>query len=211
MKITVQDLLDKNACNKGIALFCRLSLQDVDFAEVKKVTIRDGDTAEYAEWMAREYRLSLTIECSEECSLFENGNEIRRKTSSGYWRKTKRDENGNEIWRETKRDESGNEIWREIKRDESGNEIRRKTSSGYWRKTKRDENGNEIKREDSTGYWREITRDESGNEIGREDSDGYWHKITRDESGAAVNFESSIEFTEDELFFRNRIYKGSNL
>ena len=76
-----------------------------------------------------------------------NGNEIYRKNSNGYWWKSKYDSNGNEIYFE-----DSNGVWWKSKYDSNGNEIYFEDSNGFWWKREYDSNGNQIYFENSGGY-----------------------------------------------------------
>ena len=58
------------------------------------------------------------------------------------------DQNGNQVYRE---DSSG--YWVKQKFDQKGNQVYYEDSIGYWAKREYDQDGNQVYREDSSGYW----------------------------------------------------------
>ena len=80
--------------------------------------------------------------------------EFKYENSSGYWKKSTYDKNGNKVKYE---DSKG--YWNKYTYDKNGNKIKFKDSDGYWEKWIYDKNGNKVKCEDSKGYCRNYSTD----------------------------------------------------
>jgi len=85
MKITGNDLLDKNACAAGVAFYLHNRLQDVDWDAVKKIELTVGAHREYAEWLCSKFGLTMSVGTADgrEAS-YENGNQTHYRDSNGY-------------------------------------------------------------------------------------------------------------------------------
>jgi len=191
MKITINDLYQKQACTDSIIKYKFNNLETINWNKVKEVDVYSEKNYEDLKWLCKNFPVNLTIfykknKTSWEKVIYNNCNETYYETSHGYFERRTFDENNNLTYYENSK---GN--WTRRTFDKNNNETYYENSTGYSVKRTFDENNNETYFEDSNGYFERRTFDENNNETYFENSKGYCIKRVFDENNKLTSIEVS--------------------
>jgi len=84
MKITLDDLFQKNPCNIGLHLFSKLKLQNIDFDKIKEIKVYTDYNYLYLKWLCEKFNLTLTIIYDKYKSIYKSGKLTHYENSIGY-------------------------------------------------------------------------------------------------------------------------------
>ena len=139
-KITLQQLLDKEACVDGIVLFHKLGLTEVDWNTVTEIRVPENQVGN-VRWLVKNMGLtSLTLRSNIFLYVFDDqGNLLRIECNDGYWETYQYDDQGNCL-----KIEDSNGSWETCQYDDHGNLLRTERNDGLLRTWTYDGQGNLI-------------------------------------------------------------------
>lgn len=189
MRITLEALNDKGACQAGIDYFEHHYPEGIELEKCRTVIVHK-DLNGYAQWFFAEFKIApkiiskdatrfyneaglITLESFANgtwvaCSYDDAGNKVKFERSDGLCGCHKYNEAGQEV---STKLSTGEEITREY--NEAGQEVRKDSSNGGWVRFEYNEAGQEVFREYSHGYWIKRDHNDAGEEVFREYSTGY--------------------------------------
>jgi len=95
MKISLDDLFKKNPCEKGLYLFNKLKIQDIDFDNIKEIEVYTNNNYLYLQWLCKKFNLSLTIIYNKNKYIYKLGLPTHYEDSTGFtkdWKYNKNNE-----------------------------------------------------------------------------------------------------------------------
>jgi len=84
MKISLDDLFKKNPCEKGLYLFNKLKIQDIDFDNIKEIEVYTNNNYLYLQWLCKKFNLSLTIIYNKNKYIYKLGLPTHYENSKGF-------------------------------------------------------------------------------------------------------------------------------
>ena len=92
MKITLRDLQNKKACQTAILDYRFNKFENINWSEVKKITVYDQDIFNNLIWLAENFKLNIIARFEDSNNFWKNyiynnqGLLIRYEDSNNYWK-----------------------------------------------------------------------------------------------------------------------------
>ena len=143
MRISINDLNEKKACETVIITYKANGLDKIDWSKVKKINHENSDLT----WLIETFKLSIEMKNSK----YLNGKLIHYKTLDGFEKWYEYNDQGLEIHY---KDSKGFEHWTEY--NDQGKEIHFKDSNGFEHWWKYNDQGLKIHFKTSNGFERSL-------------------------------------------------------
>jgi len=177
MKISLDDLFQKNPYKTGLHLFNKLKIQDIDFDNIKEIEVYTNNNYLYLQWLCEKFNLTLTIIYDKYESIYKSGKLTHYENSKGYTE--------------------------DYKYNKLGLKTHYEDSTGYTEDYKYNKLGLKTHYEDSTRYTKDYKYNKLGLKTHYEDSTGLKEDWKYNKLGLKTHYENSIGRKEDYKYNKN--------